>query len=39
MALRKAGIPWVPGKGFHFPEGSYVEYIGKLEGDADAIGK
>ncbi|MEO6077965.1 MAG: alanine--tRNA ligase-related protein [Candidatus Andersenbacteria bacterium] len=32
MALVNLGIGWVPGKGFHFPEGPYVEYAGSLEG-------
>jgi len=26
MAVSELGYEWVPGKGFHFPEGSYVEY-------------
>jgi Ser-tRNA(Ala) deacylase AlaX len=32
MAVRKAELGWVPGKGYHFPEGPYVEYQGDLEG-------
>ena len=30
MALKKLDINWIPGKGFHFPEGPYVEYKGDL---------
>ena len=30
MGLKKLGIPWVPGKGYHFPNGPYVEYKGLL---------
>merc|ERR1711920_809771 len=26
-AVSKAGFQWVPGKGYHFPDGAYVEYI------------
>ncbi|MEK7074437.1 MAG: alanine--tRNA ligase-related protein [Patescibacteria group bacterium] len=32
MAVTKLKLSWVPGKGFHFPEGPYVEYKGDLEG-------
>ncbi len=32
LAMKNLGITWVPGKGFHFSEGSYVEYIGSFEG-------
>lgn len=32
MALVNLGIGWIPGKGFHFPQGPYVEYAGSLEG-------
>jgi Ser-tRNA(Ala) deacylase AlaX len=32
MALSRLGINWKPGKGYHFPEGPYVEYAGSLEG-------
>lgn len=30
-AVAKLGLPLSPTKGFHFPEGTYVEYTGKLE--------
>ncbi len=30
MALKRLEINWVPGKGYHFPQGPYVEYIGEL---------
>lgn len=40
IALHKIGIQWVPGKGFHFPQGPYVEYAGSIEGmDAAAVEK
>jgi Ser-tRNA(Ala) deacylase AlaX len=32
MAVTKIGLNWVPGKGYHFPEGPYVEYVGNLDG-------
>lgn len=32
MAVAQLNLDWVPGKGFHFPEGPYVEYQGSLEG-------
>lgn len=32
MALYSLGIKWTPGKGYHFPDGPYVEYSGTLEG-------
>ncbi len=30
MAVNELGYDWIPGKGYHFPEGSYVEYLGSL---------
>lgn len=30
MAVYSAKPDWIPGKGFHFPEGPYVEYEGTL---------
>lgn len=33
LALRRLGIHLVPGKGYHFPEGPYVEYQGEVEED------
>jgi Ser-tRNA(Ala) deacylase AlaX len=32
MAVRQLQLNWIPGKGFHFPDGPYVEYTGSLEG-------
>ena len=45
MALKRLGVPWVPGKGYHFPDGPYVEYAGdlssfdkeKLRGDLESM--
>lgn len=34
LALKKLNIDWTPGKGFHFLDGSYVEYEGTVEPDA-----
>lgn len=30
IAVRELGLPWTPGKGYHFPEGPYIEYVGTL---------
>ena len=35
MAVSKLGMDWVPGKGYHFPDGPYVEYSGVLSEDID----
>ncbi|MBI3273808.1 MAG: hypothetical protein HYZ69_01555, partial [Candidatus Colwellbacteria bacterium] len=32
MAVTALKLSWVPGKGYHFPEGPYVEYVGNLDG-------
>lgn len=32
MGLKKLGLPWKAGKGYHFPVGSYDEYAGNLNG-------
>lgn len=32
VALKELNIDWIPGKGYHFPQGSYVEYSGKIDG-------
>ncbi len=32
VALRELGIDWIPEKGYHFQQGSYVEYSGSLNG-------
>jgi len=31
MAVAALGLSWVPGKGYHFPNGPYVEYAGQIE--------
>lgn len=33
FALQKMNVDWIPGKGYHFPAGSYVEYLGDLDQD------
>lgn len=35
MAVNKLGMDWVPGKGYHFPDGPYVEYAGELGEEID----
>lgn len=32
MTVTDLNLGWTPGKGYHFPEGPYVEYEGSLEG-------
>lgn len=32
MAVHALHLSWVPGKGYHFPQGPYIEYEGRLEG-------
>jgi Ser-tRNA(Ala) deacylase AlaX len=41
MAVNELGYTWVPAKGYHFPNGPYVEYHGELgsENVEDVIGK
>lgn len=34
MAVISLGLTWIPGKGYHFPEGPYIEYAGTL-GEVD----
>ncbi len=31
MGVTKLGLGWIPGKGYHFPDGPYVEYAGTLD--------
>jgi Ser-tRNA(Ala) deacylase AlaX len=31
FAVRALGLSWIPTKGYHFPEGPYVEYTGAFE--------
>ena len=33
VAMQQCGVGLKAGKGFHFPKGSYVEYVGKLDAD------
>lgn len=37
MALKRLNLHWKPFKGYHFPEGPYDEYVGTIEGDAEAL--
>lgn len=37
MAVNALNLAWTPGKGYHFPDGPYVEYAGSLETDADQL--
>lgn len=37
MAVHALGLGWVPGKGYHFPEGPYVEYAKKDAGELDRV--
>ncbi len=39
MGLKECSIPWVPGKGYHFPDGPYVEYEGNLNDDGERLEK
>lgn len=37
MAVDRLGFGWVPGKGYHFPQGPYVEYLGTTELDREEL--
>ncbi|CAD8054192.1 unnamed protein product [Paramecium primaurelia] len=37
MVVKKLGLKWAGAKGYHFPDGSYVEYQGVLEGKPEDI--
>lgn len=38
MAIHRLGYDWQPLKGFHFPDGSYVEYKGSIsDGEREAV--
>jgi Ser-tRNA(Ala) deacylase AlaX len=37
MAVHRLGLGWIPGKGYHFPQGPYVEYEGRLDRDRDEL--
>ncbi len=32
IAVKELSLKWKPGKGYHFPQGPYIEYAGNLEG-------
>jgi len=34
VAVSKLKLPWIPGKGYHFADGPYVEYVGAVPSDA-----
>lgn len=36
MAVSRLGLDWVPSKGYHFPDGPYVEYEGELDPEQQA---
>lgn len=39
-AVQELALPWTPGKGYHYPAGPYVEYVGTLDLDhKDRIAK
>ncbi|MBI2484637.1 hypothetical protein HYW18_00560 [Candidatus Uhrbacteria bacterium] len=31
LGVTSLGLKWIPGKGYHFPDGPYVEYAGDVE--------
>lgn len=33
VCVKSLGLDWIPGKGFHFEESPYVEYVGKMPTD------
>ena len=35
LAVERLGLPWVPGKGAHYPHMSFVEYNGDVPGDVE----
>ncbi|WP_458116191.1 alanine--tRNA ligase-related protein [Arthrobacter sp. D2-10] len=35
LAVERLGLPWVPGRGAHYPHMSFVEYNGEVPGDAE----
>lgn len=37
MSVKKIGLKWVGTKGYHFPDGPYVEYTGTLDGKPEDI--
>ena len=41
LALQQMPVTWAPGKGYHFPQGPYIEYVGSIEeaGDIEVFRK
>lgn len=37
IAVQNLNLNWIPGKGYHFPEGPYVEYSGSPDFDKDKL--
>lgn len=37
LAVERLGLPWVPGKGAHYPHMSFVEYSGEVSGDVEDV--
>lgn len=37
LAVERLALPWVPGKGAHYPHMSFVEYTGDVPGDIEEI--
>ncbi|MDX1582252.1 MAG: alanine--tRNA ligase-related protein [Thermoanaerobaculia bacterium] len=37
MAIDRLGLGWKPDKGYHFPQGPYVEYEGSLDEEKSAV--
>lgn len=37
MGLKQLVITWTPGKGYHFPDGPYVEYYGNLDAPSEQL--
>lgn len=39
MAVDRLGLGWAPDKGYHFPQGPYVEYSGSMELDKEELSR
>lgn len=37
LAVKRLGFTWIPGKGYHFPDGPYIEYKGTLPDDKEKL--
>ena len=35
LAIQQMSVHWTPGKGYHFPQGPYIEYTGNIEDAGD----